>query len=415
MQNDQFTATDAETEEPLQEIKPKSFARKLISTYIPFSLIAFSEFGYFFWSNETSAESLTDPAERYLKSYMSDRAWDGFSLGVGYFSATCAFLDAVGSVLGVADISKKIDALGEELKDAKASFSQGNWAYYIVLAVHLTLMVGSYFFGSAMPATGLAASGYTNYFTTLGLGGTWFLGQMFLYILQNVKAIFSTPQLIINFFRLSRSEQWEILSNIFNICSWKSWGFMARTGANVTNRGWSFFGGGQFTQKYLLNYTNNNILPSIAGACGGYNTLTAQGPRGDYKETFKKQEEPPEPPKAGKPELTGLLWYIYIALIIGIFLCRIISKPVQVTGPVDNPEENYDMVTAIKAGVGLFLGVYGSFQYTTKFMAPMLKDALPEVASTVKSVGQLMWKPCKSSSSDLGSPTEGAQYSSLNS
>lgn len=184
-----------------------------------------------------------------------------------------------------------------------------------------------------------------------------------------------------------------------------------RTVANVTTRGWSFYGGGQFTQNELLGI-DGYILPALAGACGGYNTLSAQGARADYKATFGDKETKDAKPETATPELTGLLRAIYLILVIGIFISRTITKPVLFTGPIDNPQDNYGTTDAILASVGLLFGLYGSYQYTTKFMAPMLKEALPEVASAVKSMGQSIWKPCSKPRTDLTEPLIPASTSS---
>lgn len=62
------------------------------------------------------------------------------------------------------------------------------------------------------------------------------------------------------------------------------------------------------------------------------------------------------------------------------FLLRTFSTPVLFTGPIENPEKNYDIKDTLLACLGLLLGGFASFQYC-KFMWGLGKEAASNIST----------------------------------
>ncbi|KFM73020.1 hypothetical protein X975_16551, partial [Stegodyphus mimosarum] len=234
-----------------------------------------------------------------------------------------------------------------------------------------------------------------------------FLGQMTVLLLQYGNYIFATPKRIVDFFKLTRNEKKTVFCNIF--CTRKGIAVALRTLANTTVMGLRFHGMGLFANKHIFgnNPTTGTIYSIIASASIVYRILLTQS-LNDYKTKFAEEGDfqqvnpenlreeilpeiqndtgniqeqiVPENQRNTRNVCTKLLLFLLGILIALTFFLRTFSTPVLCTGPIENPEENYDIETTLLATLGLILGAFAAFQYC-KFMWGLGKAAAKYVSN----------------------------------
>ncbi len=220
-----------------------------------------------------------------------------------------------------------------------------------------------------------------------------FFGQISILLLQYSSYIFSTPKAIIDFFKLASDEKKNILNNIF--CTKKGGGLTLRSLANATTLGIRFHGISLFTNKVLFGdkAVLKTIYSIVAPISVVYRVLTTQSLK-DYRETFGANNNFSQQIVESEASLAELLpqtennnskfkklLLCLLGCLIGMsFFLRVFSTPVLCTGPIDDPEHNYDIKNTLLACFGLLLGVFASCQYC-KFMWGLGKEAVTTVSN----------------------------------
>ncbi|KFM58443.1 hypothetical protein X975_24786, partial [Stegodyphus mimosarum] len=168
-----------------------------------------------------------------------------------------------------------------------------------------------------------------------------------------------------------------------------------RTLANTSVMGLRFHGIGLFSNKNLFgnNSTFGNVYSSMACVTVIYRVLLTQS-LNDYKSTFAEDNTSQgigteiiqaevmvrQNQRIGNI-LRKCLIVLLSVLVTMTFLLKTFSTPVLCTGPIDNPEENYDIQTAVLAGLGLLLGAFSAYQYC-KFMWSLGKMASENISNS---------------------------------
>lgn len=351
-----------------------------------FLLASWSELGYAVFMGSSVSESVLDPLKRYLYPSLTTEVSNRITQYLNITSEVLSFSDASLTIATILDIRSKRKKFIEETKKGFRQIKYGE-IKKIAFLFNLLIFSSSFVIISLSPWTGLKMRNFNDDFS-LPAGITMFLGQMTILLLQYADYIFSTPKVMVDFFGLSRDEKKSIVTNIF--CSKKGLGLSLRSLSNTVTMGLRFHGISLFTNKVLFGDSNFRTFYSIvAPASVVYRILTTQSLK-DYRSTFKENDgthaqildstDLPLEPTETRNKCTGLLLVLLAGLLGMTFLLRTFSTPVLYTGPIESPENNYDVKDTILGCFGLLFGAFASFQYC-KFMWGLGKEATLNLSS----------------------------------
>ncbi|KFM73024.1 hypothetical protein X975_16555, partial [Stegodyphus mimosarum] len=369
-----------------EEIYPKF--KILLDTFL-FLLAAWSEIGYSIFSGSSTSESILDPLKRYLYPSVSADTASKISQTLNILTQVLSYSDAMLTIATISDIKEKKEQF---LKETRSGFNQLKYGEIKIIpfVLNLFIFIFSFVVISLCPWIGLRMRDFDMDFS-LACGISMFLGQMTIYTLQYGSYIFAAPKRIFYLFEMTRSEKINLLKNIF--CTKKGIYVALRTLANTTVMGLRFHGIGLFSSKLILG--NNALFGTVYSCLASfsivYRVLMTQS-YNDYRTKFKEetdieliptdkiQEEVAPQNTAGK--IVAKLLLLLLSILISLtFLLRTFSTPVLCTGPIDNPERDYDIKTTLLASLGLLLGGFAAYQYC-KFMWRLGKMASKNISSS---------------------------------
>ncbi|KFM73021.1 hypothetical protein X975_16552, partial [Stegodyphus mimosarum] len=359
-----------------------------------FLLAAWSEIGYSLFTGSSTSESILHPLKRYLYPSISSDTASKITHYLNIVTQALSYSDAMLTIATILDVKKKREKFVNETKKGFTELKNGE-IKIIPFLLNLSIFTFSFVIISLSPWVGLTMRSDNRIFTTIS-GSTMFLGQMTIYILQYGSYIFATPARIVYFWNLPKCEKMSILKNIF--CTKKGISVVLRTLANTTVMGLRFQGIGLFTNKLIFG--NKQIAGTAYAAAAAtsivYRTLMTQS-LNDYKTNFSKESASQQADVANvqvgtehqNQNITGVenvfrkLLLSFLGVLIAMtFLLRTFSTPVLCTGPIDNPEENYDVKSTVLACFGLLLGGFAAFQYC-KFMWSLGKAASENISKNL--------------------------------
>lgn len=373
------------------EIKVETYPKIEIALDVALFLLAtWSEFGYALFTGSSASESILDPLKRYVYPAIPSDTTNNITQSLNIATQVLSYSDAALTIATILDIRKK---RGKFIIELKNGFNQlkSKQIKLVPFIINLSIFTSSFFIISLSPWTGLKTKSFSTEFL-FASGISMFLGQMAILILQYGGYIFSTPKSIIDFYKLPLNEKKAIFHNIF--CTKKGMGVALRSLANVTTMGMRFHGISLFTNKLLFGDTAfRNFYSTLAPISIIYRTLSTQSLK-DYKATFKQDSANLTQIQAvigtehhqaesviqieNQGNCANQLKKILLILLGGLigmsFLLRTFSTPALFTGPIDNPESNYDIKSTLLGCLGLLLGAFASYQYC-KFMWGLGKDA----------------------------------------
>ncbi len=361
------------------------YKSEIILDIFLFLIASWSEIGYAIFTNSSVSESILDPLQRYLYPSLSLETANCITQYLNVTSEVFSFTDASLTIATILDISTKRKKF---LKEIRKGFNEIQNGEIKKMAFSLNLLIFSFSFIiiALSPWTGLRMRNFNDN-VSLPAGISMLIGQMTILLLQYSGYIFSTPKAIVDFFNSPREDKKDIFHNIF--CSKKGFGFALRSAANAITMGLRFHGISLFTNKFLFGDSRFSLFYSlIAPVSVTYRVLTAQSLK-DYRDTFKENNEIQAPlinnelpimPIETLNKCRGALIGLLFGLIIMTFLLRTFSTPVLFTGPIENPEKNYDIKDTLLGCFGLLLGGFASFQYC-KFMWGLGKEAATNIST----------------------------------
>ena len=351
-----------------------------------FLLASWSELGYAVFMGSSVSESVLDPLKRYLYPSLTSEVSNKITQYLNITSEVLSFSDASLTIATILDIRSKRKKF---IKETKKGFNQIRYGEIKKIAFLINLLIFSSSFAiiSFSPWTGLKMKNFNDNFS-IPAGITMFLGQMTILLLQYADYIFSTPKAMIDFFGLSRDEKKSIVYNLFR--SKKGLGLSLRSLSNAVTMGLRFHGISLCTNKVLFGDSSfKSFYAIIAPASVVYRILTTQSLK-DYRLTFKENNgnqaqildstDLPLVPNEPRNKCTGLLLVLLAGLLGMTFLLRTFSTPVLYTGPIESPENNYDVKDTILGCFGLLFGAFASFQYC-KFMWGLGKEATSNLSN----------------------------------
>ncbi len=323
---------------PQEEASPISqipFAQSRV--FIPidillWALMAWSEFGYAFFSKATSDQSLNAPLQRYLYPHLTRRQGELISDDLGKAIAVLSFTDAGLTVLAGSNMKKAREQCMLTVMNARSQFSKGE-IRPTLFGANLFLFLISYIVRSLAPWTGYQMDGGDGLPISVRLAGwTMFVGQIATYIATTAPRLKKAPEVLTQLFHLSPEEKAKIRTNLG---SRKGIFFMIRTFVNCLNRGWSFYGLAGLIGSYIfgLGPIPTTVFSSVASVSSVYNTFMTQG-LNDYDETFSQKEDTKESPiqsLGGKILVYGPLYlvqgeYLFCARSLRLFYIRVKLK-----------------------------------------------------------------------------------------
>jgi hypothetical protein len=351
-----------------------------------FLLASWSELGYAVFMGSSVSESVLDPLKRYVYPTLAPEISNSITQYLNVTSEVFSFTDAGLTIATILDIRTKRQKYIEEIKKGFNQIKYGE-IKKIPFLFNLLIFAFSFTIISFSPWTGLRMKNFDNDFS-LPAGISMFAGQITILLLQYAGYIFSTPKAIVDFLNLSREDKKSIFNNIF--CTKKGFWLSLRSVSNAITMGLRFHGISLFTNKFLFGDSRFGTYYSIIAPVSViYRVLTAQSLK-DYRDTFKENDgiQPqivtnnvlPIMPVESTNKCKGLLLVLLAGLIGMTFLLRTFSTPVLYTGPIENPENNYDIKDTVFACFGLLFGAFASFQYC-KFMWGLGKEASTNISS----------------------------------
>lgn len=346
------------------------FKKEIALDIFLFLLASWSELGYAVFTGSSVSESVLDPLKRYLYPSLSSNVADNITRYLNITSEVLSYTDAGLTIATIFDVRSKREKFIKEIRKGFNQIKQGE-IKKIPFLFNLLIFTFSFVIISLSPWTGLRMKNFNTDFS-LPAGVSMFFGQMIVLLLQYAGYIFSTPKAMLDFLDLSREDKKNIFNNIF--FTKKGFGFSLRSIANAITMGLRFHGISLFTNKVLFGNNEFKIFYSIiAPVSVVYRVLTAQSLK-DYRDTFKESNELPLTRAETRNKCRGVLLLLLAGLIGMTFLLRTFSTPVLYTGPIENPESNYDIKDTILGCFGLLFGAFASFQYC-KFMWGLGKEA----------------------------------------
>ncbi len=355
-----------------------------------FCLAIWSGVGYSFFTQSAVSESISDPLEKYLYNSISDNSINNINKFLNVLSQTLSYSDAVLTIATISDVEKKREKSYKEMMKGVYDFYHGDIQVSFFL-LNLTMFLYSFVVISLSPWTGLKEKNFSDNFT-LPAGITMFGGQMSIFLLQYSNYMFSAPKDISGFFNLSYYDRKNIFYNIF--FTKKGLAFVFRSIANMVTMGIRFHGISLFTSKYLFRDDKFSTFYSILASISVVYRVFLTQCLNDYRKTFAQQTIPSEQGELTAVEASRnddleapknipidysnnfekVLIAILAILISMTFLLRTLSTPVLYSGPVSDPEKNYNTNDLVFACFGLLMGGFAASQYC-KFMWGLGKEA----------------------------------------
>lgn len=361
------------------------YKSEIILDVFLFLIASWSEIGYAVFTNSSVSESILDPLKRYLYPSLSAETARSITQYLNITSEVFSFTDASLTIATILDIRTKRKNFLKEIKKGLKQIQSGEIKKF-AFSLNLLIFSISFIIMSLSPWTGLSMRNFNDN-VSVPAGISMFIGQMTILSLQYSGYIFSTPKAIVDFLNSPREDKKTIFHNLF--CSKKGWGFSLRSAANAITMGLRFHGISLFTNKFLFGDSRFSLVySSVAPVSVAYRVLTAQS-LNDYRRSFKENNaiQPqlidnalPLNPIETLNKCRGVLIGLLFGLIVMTFLLRTFSTPVLFTGPIENPEKNYDIKDTLLGSFGLLLGGFASFQYC-KFMWGLGKEAAKNVSS----------------------------------
>ncbi|MGC1854336.1 MAG: hypothetical protein WA659_03075 [Candidatus Aquirickettsiella sp.] len=344
-----------------------------------FLLASWSELGYAVFTGSSVSESVLDPLKRYLYPLLAPEASNTVTKYLNITSGALSFTDASLTIATILDIRSKREKFIEEIKKGFNQIKYGE-IKKIPFLLNSLVFTSSFVIISLSPWTGLKMKNFNDDFS-FPAGISMFLGQMTVVLLQYAGYIFATPKTMVDFLSLSQEDKKNVFHNIF--CTKKGFSFSLRSLSNAVTMGLRFHGISLFTNKFLFGDSEFRTFYSIiAPVSVVYRVLTTQSLK-DYRDTFKENNGPQlqilDTDEAVN-KCRGLLLVVLAGLIGMTFLLRTFSTPVLYTGPIENPENNYDIKDTIFGCFGLLFGAFASFQYC-KFMWSLGKEATTNISN----------------------------------
>lgn len=344
-----------------------------------FLLASWSELGYAVFTGSSVSESVLDPLKRYLYPSLVPEISNTVTQYLNITSEVLSFTDASLTIATILDIRSKREKFVEEIKKGFNQIKYGE-IKKIPFLLNLLIFTSSFVIISLSPWTGLKMKNFNNDFS-LPAGISMFLGQMTILLLQYAGYIFSTPKTMVAFLSLSQEDKKNVFRNIFR--TKKGFSLSLRSLSNAITMGLRFHGISLFTNKFLFGDSEFRTFYSvIAPVSVVYRVLAAQSLK-DYRDTFKENNDPQTQILDTDETINkckGFLLVLLAGLIGMTFLLRTFSTPVLYTGPIENPETNYDIKDAIFGCFGFLFGAFASFQYC-KFMWGLGKEAATNISN----------------------------------
>jgi hypothetical protein len=340
-----------------------------------FLLALFSETGYFFFLSSVSEESLRDPLEKFVHIHVNEKTWNHLISAVAWIVYSCSTMQSLATLLGILDIKEKMRNFKREGVKAMQKIRESNCMYLCFFLCHMILTLTVYVTGASIPWLGLLQYGYRGWKCNL-LGIGMFLGQIILYCLSYIDAVFATPHKMIEF--VSSGQLRITFCHCFNPFTIRKdrWGFRLRTIAQMITEAWFYFGTYLLFQDYVLPPGGGEWIAYIVAFCAAYNALTSQGPVKDYQNTFERTNgQAPEVEKKN-------CWtqFLYTLLFTPVLLSHIIPVPALFTGTIYDPQTEYTPLVMSKAAIGFILGGYAGYQYTYEYLFYLVKEGLHGIA-----------------------------------
>lgn len=225
-----------------------------------------------------------------------------------------------------------------------------------------------------------------------------FTGQLGVMFLLYSNLVFSTAG---NFkkLRLLVKSKNEINLVLKNLYSQKGFFVLIRSMVSIATRSLRFYGMSSFNQKYLFGDTlMKEPIPYVSGIAMGYRVFSTQCIN-DYKKTFpelkqtdnltsvnpslnSRQEEDNEEKEDQNNSTFLFLKTLFLVMLGLVFLLRTFSTPSLFTGPIDDPQQNFDNKALGLSIAGMILGGFGAWQYC-QFMFGVGESAIKTMSQNI--------------------------------